>query len=91
MDHAGMHGEHHAAMAGIFGPYPSTRDASGTSWVPDSATHQGIHLMKNDWMLMVHGDAQVVYDSQEGPRGAHKTFSSNIGKPWYIVSLLRFG
>jgi len=80
MQHAGMHGEHqhHAEMPGAFGPYPATRDASGTSWVPDSAAHQGIHLMKNDWTLMVHGNAEVVYDSQEGSRGADKTYSSNM-------------
>jgi hypothetical protein len=34
--------------------------------------------MKNGWMLMVHGFAQLVYDSQGGQRGASKTFSPNM-------------
>ncbi len=28
-------------MTGVLGPYPMTREASGTSWQPDAATHQG--------------------------------------------------
>ena len=33
MDHSKMgHGE----MKGVLGPYPMTRDGSGTSWVPDA-------------------------------------------------------
>ncbi len=62
----------------MYGPYPMTREASGTAWQPDSAPHEGFHVMKQDWMLMLHGFAQVVYDSQAGPRGAQKTFSSNM-------------
>jgi hypothetical protein len=77
------HRDHHAPgmhmpMAGELGPYPMTRESSGTSWQPDSAEHQGLHLMKDDWMLMLHGFAEVVYDDQGGPRGSSKTYSANM-------------
>src|SRR6185437_3672280 len=39
---------------GVLGSYPMTRDASGTSWQPDAATHEAIHAMAGDWMLMGH-------------------------------------
>ncbi len=79
MEHAGMQGEHHhTGMHGFFGPYPMTREASGTAWQPDSSPHEGFHFMKKDWMMMLHGFAQVVYDTQGGPRGGEKTFSSNM-------------
>jgi hypothetical protein len=75
-----MHmGEHeHAMMTGRFGPYPLTREASGTAWQPDDAEHTGIHFMSGPWMLMVHGMADLVWDHQGGPRGDEKTFSSNM-------------
>jgi len=34
--------------------------------------------MKNDWMLMVHGFADAVYDKQGGPRGDSKLFGPNM-------------
>ncbi len=68
----------HTAMTGMYGSYPMTRDASGTAWQPDSSPHRGMHFMKQDWTLMLHGSAQVVYDDQGGARGAEKTFSSNM-------------
>ena len=38
------HGAHegHMAMSAMYGPYPMTREASGTSWQPDRAMHRGI-------------------------------------------------
>lgn len=79
---AGHSGHHesgmHMSMGGSLGSYPMTRESSGTSWQPDSSQHQGLHLMKDDWMLMLHGFAQVVYDDQRGPRGASKTYSANM-------------
>ncbi|HEY2444381.1 MAG TPA: hypothetical protein VGI20_01405 [Rhizomicrobium sp.] len=59
---------------GIFGPYPATRDASGTSWQPDSAEHHGVHATADDWMLMGHAMLTGVYDTQSGPRGDDKAF-----------------
>jgi hypothetical protein len=91
-DHS-MHGAHHhmghdlaadasdlpgMEMNGMYGPYPMTREASGTAWQPDAAQHQGIHAMLGDWMLMVHGMGDLVVDHQRGVRGDKKTYSDNM-------------
>src|SRR5260370_30931480 len=55
-----------------------TGESSGTSWQPDSTPHQGVHLLERNWTLMLDGFAQLIYDHQGGPRGAEKTFSSNM-------------
>jgi hypothetical protein len=85
MDMPGMHmqgmdHEHmdHMAMSAMYGPYPMTREASGTSWQPDLAMHRGIHEMKGAWMLMLHGQADLVLDGQSGGRGDDKIFNSNM-------------
>jgi hypothetical protein len=75
-DMAGM--GHEMPMSGLYGPYPMSREASGTAWQPDRAGHHGIHKMRGSWMLMLHGMADVVYDRQGGPRGDEKLFSSNM-------------
>jgi hypothetical protein len=75
MDHGAMA---HGAMHGALGTYAMTRDASGTSWQPDSAPMAGLHLMAGPWMVMVHGDATLVHDDQGGPRGGSKTFSQSM-------------
>ncbi len=72
MDMSGMEGMNMsgmAAMSGLLGSYPMSRDASGTSWQPDAATHKGIHLMAGAWSFMAHGMLNGVYDTQNGPRG----------------------
>ena len=74
MDHSSMT----SMMGGLYGNYPMTRDASGTSWQPDTTSSKGIHLMEGDWMLMLHGYAQTIYDAQGGNRAADKTFSANM-------------
>ena len=74
-DH-GAHGGH--AMTGLYGPYPVTREASGTAWQPDAAEHAGLHATRGAWMLMLHGMADVVADHQGGPRGDDDLFSSNM-------------
>ena len=63
-----------AAMQGALGPYPMTREASGTSWQPDATPMEGLHSHIGAWMLMAHGYADVVYDKQGGDRGGDKTF-----------------
>lgn len=65
-------------MNGAYGSYPMTREASGTSWQPDSTPHEGIHIMSGDWMIMVHGYADGIYDRQGGPRGREKGFSESM-------------
>jgi len=66
------------ATSGIFGSYPMTRDASGTSWQPDAAQHQMLSAMAGDWMLMGHAMMFGVYDSQSGPRGGDKAFLAGM-------------
>ena len=39
-------------MTGMYGPYPMTREASGTSWQPESTPMEGIHAMNGPWMTM---------------------------------------
>src|SRR5437870_771757 len=77
MPHGGMHqGEHE--MHGLFGPYPMTREASGTSWQPEAAPHEGVHWTRGAWMGMVHGFVDLVYDHQGGPRGDDKAFAPSM-------------
>jgi hypothetical protein len=68
---AGMQG---MTMSGALGSYPMTRDASGTSWQPDLAEHNGVSAMVGDWMLMGHATIWGVYDTQSGARGDNKFF-----------------
>src|SRR5258705_5339188 len=78
MDMSGMDmGE--MPMSGMYGPYAMSREASGTSWQPEAARHEGVHLMRGAWMVMLHGFADVVYDNQGGHRGDTKVFSNNMG------------
>jgi hypothetical protein len=65
-------------MTGLLGPYPMTRDASGTSWQPDAAVHGGLHAMLGDWSLMGHALLAGVYDSQSGPRGGTQWFAEGM-------------
>lgn len=65
-------------MNGMYGPYAMSREASGTSWQPEAAPLDGVHLMRDDWMLMSHGYANGIYDNQGGMRGSDKTFSSSM-------------
>src|SRR4029078_8516444 len=58
---------------GVLGSYGMSREASGTSWQPDSSMHDGIHLASGDWTFMIHGNVDLVYEWQEGARGDSKT------------------
>jgi hypothetical protein len=73
MDHDG-----HAAMTGALGPYPMTREASGTAWQPDASEHSGLMVQSGDWMLMGHDMLNLVYDHQSGRRGDDKAFVSGM-------------
>ena len=67
------------AMKAALGPYSMNREASGTSWQPDSSPHRAIEIMRGGWMLMAHGQLNLVYDSQSGPRGgADKAFVAGM-------------
>lgn len=71
-DHSGH------AMTGFLGPYPMMREGSGTSWVPDATPHEGFHRQLADWSVMTHGNINLIYDNQGGPRGGNKTFVSGM-------------
>ena len=74
MDHAGM--AH--SMTSALGAYPMSRDASGTSWQPQIAPHDGIHTTAGDWMVMTHASLNLVYDNQGGRRGDDKAFAAGM-------------
>jgi hypothetical protein len=67
-----------ASMPGALGAYPMTRDASGTSWQPDSTPHEMAHTMHGDWMLSGHAMLYGVYDDQQGPRGGQREFIAGM-------------
>ena len=71
MDHAAMD---HGDMEGALGAYPMTREASGTAWTPDASRHEGWMGESGDWTLMAHGNLDLVYSHQSGPRGDDKLF-----------------
>jgi hypothetical protein len=72
----GTHGGHE--MRGFLGPYPIQREGSGTSWLPDTTPHFGVHARYGEWQTMYHALFNVVYDHQGGPRGADKTFLNGM-------------
>jgi hypothetical protein len=65
-------------MPGALGPYPMSREASGTAWQPDSSIHGGLHLTTGEWTLMGHLSLNAVYDTQSGPRGDDMAFVSGM-------------
>jgi hypothetical protein len=73
---AAEHADH--AMTGALGPYPMTRESSGTAWQPDASQHLGLMTMSGDWMLMAHGVGNLVYDHQSGRRGDDDLFVSGM-------------
>jgi hypothetical protein len=73
----GVHDQHHA-MKGFLGPYGMAREGSGTSWLPDTTPHEGIHGRFGDWSTMAHAHFNLVYDNQGGPRGGEKTFVNGM-------------
>ena len=50
---------------------------SGTDVEPDSTAPPMLMQMRNDWMLMLHGQASIVEQQQTGPRADDKFFSAN--------------
>ncbi len=66
-------------MGAVLGSYPPQRESSGTSWQPDATTPMsGPMAMSGGWMLMAHGDLNLVYDHQSGSRGDDKAFASGM-------------
>src|SRR5262249_31308239 len=73
------HAGHAMGVPGRLGPYPASRESSGTSWQPQSTPMSGVHFMKGRWMLMVHAAVDAVYDHQGGPRGDDAVYGPTMG------------
>src|SRR5262245_894751 len=52
----------------------ATREASGTSWLPDASPMYGVHRTRGAWELMLHGSAFVQFLYEPGDR--HRTGGS---------------
>jgi len=76
MNHASM--DHDMDMPGTLGSYSITREASGTSWQPESTPMEGLGWELGDWSMMTHGNINLIYDNQGGKRGDTKTFASSM-------------
>lgn len=72
-DHGG-----HAQMTGALGPYPMTRESSGTAWQPDSSEHMGLMTGSGEWNFMAHGVLNLVLDHQSGRRGDDMAFVTGM-------------
>ncbi|CAN1546756.1 hypothetical protein MCEMIH16_01993 [Caulobacteraceae bacterium] len=67
-----------SGMTSALGPYSTNRDAGGTAWQPDAAPHGGLHLMSGAWMVMVHGEFNLVASEQSGLRGDSRNFAAGM-------------
>ena len=65
------------ATAMLCGLCPASREASGTSWQPDTSELHGIRRGLGVWQLSAHGDIAIVSAREDGPRGANQSFSTN--------------
>ena len=77
-EHGGGTHDQHGGMRAFLGPYALTREGSGTSWVPDTTPHEGIHGRVGEWSTMWHSYLNLIYDRQGGPRGGDKTFTNGM-------------
>ncbi|KAK0339790.1 hypothetical protein LTR94_033157 [Friedmanniomyces endolithicus] len=62
------HVGHDMPMTSPYGPWPITRDASGTSWQPDLGQHGGVHAVAGDWTVMSHAVLNLVPARAAGTR-----------------------
>lgn len=68
-----------------FASIPMSREASGTSWQPDSTPMHAEHRMSGLWRVMQHWNGFLSYDNQNGPRGNDQV--NGIG--WYMLMASR--
>lgn len=68
-----MRGGQHA-MQGMFGPWSMTREASGTSWIPESSPMYATMGRAGPYETMVHGYGYGAYTDQGGRRGDQKLY-----------------
>ena len=76
------HAGHEAATA-LF----STRESSGTAWLPDATPMHGLHRRAGGWDVMFHGNAftQFLYEGGEEHRTSHQAGSIN----WFMAMARR--
>jgi hypothetical protein len=60
---------------------PSTREGSGTSWLPDETPMYAVHAQAGAWTLMAHGAAFLQYLHDRGDRGSGQAGSIN----WFML------
>ncbi len=70
-------GDAHPAMEQTPLGIEESRDASGTSWQPDSTPMFMWHAKAGGWMLGLHTNSFVGYDDMAGPRGDEHFLSVN--------------
>jgi hypothetical protein len=68
-----------------FAGIPMQREASGTSWQPDSTPMHAHHTMSGLWRVMQHYNLFLSYDNQSGPRGDDQL--NALG--WYMAMASR--
>lgn len=73
-----MHGHAGHTMRGALSNAPMSREASGTSWVPDSTPMEGWHGSSGEWTGMLHGYVDAVYNDQGGDRGDSQAYSQSM-------------
>jgi hypothetical protein len=66
----------HADHAQMHQGGPS-RDASGTSWLPDASLMYAIHKARGAWQFMVHGNGFLQYLNEGSDRGSDQFGSIN--------------
>lgn len=64
--------------AGMLGSYPATREATGTSWQPDSTPMEGVHFEGAGFDMMLHGFLDVGYLDDPEPRGESEAFTTGM-------------
>jgi len=76
MDHEPERGMDHGAIKTPLG-IPETREASGTSWQPESTPMFMWHAMAGSWSLGLHTNVFAGYDDKASDRGDDKFVSIN--------------
>jgi hypothetical protein len=76
------HAGHETAAAAF-----STRESSGTAWLPDATPMHAVHRRAGAWDLMFHGTAftQFLYEGGEEHRTSHQGGSIN----WFMAMARR--
>jgi hypothetical protein len=75
MQHMNMDMQHDHEMT-----MTSSREGSGTSWLPDETPMYAVHRQAGSWTLMAHGNAFLQYLHESGDRGDDQAGSIN----WFM-------